>query len=150
MGSKEYIALNEQRLLERIRSIENKTDSHDSMDTSQVIASVVGYLRHILNTRQGNAQIAPDFGVPDFTNMIGASGLDGIQSIQDAITAVIIKYEPRLASVHVEFAPEEVSPLSMQFKLYAKLRINRIDNREIPVVFETVLDPNGRIKVING
>ncbi|CCO24155.1 type VI secretion system baseplate subunit TssE [Maridesulfovibrio hydrothermalis] len=138
--------MNEQRLLERIRYMEQEPDSRDTAEPGQVVKSILDYLRMILNTRQGNAQIAPDFGVPDFTSMIGSTGLDAVRDIEESMTEVILKYEPRLENVKIEFIPEEDMPLSLQFKLQAKLAL---DDQEVPVVFETVLDPDGRIMVLD-
>lgn len=136
--------MNEQRLLERIRFMEKDPDWRDAAEPGQVVKSILGHLRMILNTRQGNAQIAPDFGVPDFTSMIGATGLDAVRDIEESMTEVILKYEPRLENVRIEFIPEDDMPLSLQFKLQAKLKL---EGQDMPVVFETVLDPDGRIMV---
>ncbi|WP_432738128.1 type VI secretion system baseplate subunit TssE [Maridesulfovibrio sp. FT414] len=133
-----------QRLLERIRFMEQDPDWRDSAEPGQVVKSILDYLRLILNTRQGNAQIAPDFGVPDFTSMIGATGLDAVRGIEEAMTEVILKYEPRLSNVNIQFVPEEDNPLSLHFKLQGKLAL---EENELPVVFETVLDPDGLISV---
>ncbi len=138
--------MNEQRLLERIRLMEEDPDRRDTVEAGQVIKSILSYLRMILNTRQGNAQIAPDFGVPDFTSMIGATGLDAVRDIEASMTEVILKFEPRLENVNITFIPDEDMPLSLQFKLHAKLAL---EGQEMPVVFETVLDPDGRINVID-
>lgn len=136
--------MNEQRLLERIRITEQDPDSRDSVEPGMVIKSILDYLRNILNTRQGNAQIAPDFGVPDFTSMIGSTGLDAVRDIEASMTKVILKYEPRLENVKIEFIPDTETPLSLQFKLRAKIAL---EGQDMPVVFETVLDPNGHISV---
>lgn len=136
--------MNEQRLLERIRLMEQDPDRRDTAEPGLVVKSILDYLRMILNTRQGNAQIAPDFGVPDFTAMIGATGLDAVRDIEESMTEVILKYEPRLENVNIEFVPDENNLLSLHFKLQAKLKL---EGREMPVVFETVLDPDGKIMV---
>jgi len=119
-------------------------DRREVTEPVQIVNSVLGHLRMILNTRQGSAQIAPDYGVPDFTAMVGTSGLDSVRDIEASMTEVILKYEPRLQSVKVEFSPQEDSLLSLQFKLEARLSV---EDREMPVVFETILDPDGRISV---
>lgn len=136
--------MNEQRLLERIRQMEQNPDYRDVAEPVQVVNSILGYLRMILNTRQGSVEIAPDFGVPDFTAMFGASGLDSVRDIEASLTEVILKFEPRLQNVKLEFIPQEDAPLALQFKLQARLSL---ESREMPVVFETVIDPDGRITV---
>lgn len=137
-------AVTTQRLLERIRFMEQDPDWRDTAEPGQVVKSILDYLRLILNTRQGNAQIAPDFGVPDFTAMIGATGLDAVRSIEESMTEVILKYEPRLANVNIRFVPEDDKPLALHFKMQGRLAL---EGQEMPVVFETVLDPDGRISV---
>ena len=124
--------------------MEQDPDWRDTAEPSEVVKSILDYLRLILNTRQGNAQIAPDFGVPDFTAMIGATGLDAVRSIEESMTEVILKYEPRLANVTLQFVPEEDKPLALHFKLQGKLAL---EGQDMPVVFETVLDPDGQISV---
>lgn len=136
--------MNEQRLLERIRLADLDPDRRDVSDPVQVVNSILGHLRMILNTRQGNAQIAPDFGVPDFTSMVGTSGLDAIRDIEASMTEVVLKYEPRLQGVKIEFLPDEEQPLSLIFKLQARLAL---EDREMPMVFETVLNPDGQIMI---
>lgn len=136
--------MSEQRLLERIRLMELDPDSREVADPTQVVNSILRYLRLILNTRQGSVEIAPDFGVPDFTAMVGSSGLDSVRDIESSINEVILKYEPRLQHVKIEFIPQEDSPLALQFKLQAQLML---EHRGMPVVFETILDPDGRITV---
>lgn len=124
--------------------MEQDPDRRDVAEPVQVVNSILGHLRMILNTRQGNAQIAPDFGVPDFTAMVGTSGLDAVRDIEASMTDVILRYEPRLDGVKIEFIPEDDRPLSLQFKLQARIKL---ESREMPVIFETVLDPDGRITV---
>lgn len=136
--------MSEQRLLERIRLMEQDPDSREVTEPVQVVGSILEYLRMILNTRQGSVEIAPDFGVPDFTDMFGASGMESVRDIEAAMTKVITKYEPRMQNVKIEFSPQEDAPLALQFKLQAKLML---ENRDMPVVFETTLDPDGRITV---
>ena len=124
--------------------LEENPDRRDVTEPVNILDSILGYLRMILNTRQGSAQIAPDFGVPDFTALTGATGLDSVRDIEESITEVILKYEPRLQNIKVEFTPDEEQPLALQFKLNGMLTI---EGQEMPVVFETVLNPDGRIMV---
>ncbi len=137
----------EQRLLERIRAMERYPDRRDTVEPMQVVNSIMGHLRLILNTRQGSVETAPDFGVPDFTAMVGDSGMDAVRDIEASITRVVTLFEPRLQAVRIEFVPLPEAPLGMQFKLQARLAL---EDREMPVVFETTLDPDGRISVKDG
>ena len=71
-----------------------------------MIRSIQDHLQRILNTRQGNALIAEDFGVPDFTNIMG-SFPDSQRSMERQVRQTIQKYEPRLKGIRVGFFPRE-------------------------------------------
>ncbi|MFM2418650.1 MAG: hypothetical protein RL385_3373 [Pseudomonadota bacterium] len=83
-------------------------------------ASITAHLRHLLNTRQGDSEAAPDYGVPDFTDYLH-NFPGGLSDMQEAIQAAIEKYEPRLAQVSVR--PVSLSPhaLTLQFEIRARL-----------------------------
>ena len=104
----------------------------------------MSYLRQIMNSKQGNALTAPDFGVPDFTNMSTHEGNDSVMEIERAITETITNYEPRLTRVKVTNATEGAQATLVQFKIEASVIA---DGKTIPVVFETILTPNGRIEI---
>lgn len=137
--------MREKRLLERLRAIERDPDWRGESEPKAAISSVLGHLFKILNTRQGSTPIAPDFGVPDFTSIASTFGTDSLPEIEEAITNVITRYEPRLTAVRVSFDPKPDRPFMIAFQLKAKVRI---DGREMPVVFETVLNPDGHITVL--
>ena len=82
--------MREKRLLERLRAIEQDPDWRGESDPKAAVASVLGHLGKILNTRQGSAPIAPDFGVPDFTAIASSFGLDSVPEIEEAISNVIV------------------------------------------------------------
>ena len=136
--------MHEERLLERIRDIERNPDRRGAVDSASTVQSVMNHLRQILNTRQGTALIAADYGVPDFTNLGSTFGQDTIPDIQQAITEVIIKFEPRLKKVAVVYTPQIGDVLGVTFKLEGSIET---EARNIPVVFETVIDPDGKIRV---
>jgi type VI secretion system protein len=136
--------MHEERLLERIRDIERNPDRRGAVDSTSTVQSVMAHLRRILNTRQGTALIAEDFGVPDFTNLGSTFGQDTIPDIQKAITEVIRKYEPRLHRVDVTYQPQAGDELGVFFKLEGSIDT---ESKSIPVVFETVIDPDGKVRL---
>ena len=137
--------MREKRLLERLRASEADPDWRGETDPKIAISSVLDHLGKILNTRQGSAPIAEDYGVPDFTSIASSFGTDSLPEIEDAISKVITKYEPRLVGVKVHFEPRPDKPFMIAFKLMARVRV---EGREMPVVFETVLNPDGHITVL--
>lgn len=132
------------RLLERIREVEKHPEMRGNPAPEVIVTSVMNHLRKILNTKQGTAPIDDDFGVPDFTNLGSTFGQDTIPDIQRSIADVVRKYEPRLQSVTVTYLPQGDDILQVAFKLEAAIQT---ENRVVPVVFETIIDPDGKISV---
>lgn len=137
--------IREERLFERIRNKEQPPHTPPSSGLKIMEASITNHLRQMLNTRQGSALIAPDYGIPDFTDLLTDFNPGTIDEIEEALRQIILKYEPRLSDVrvlHQENTRAFVSGLS--FKLQSTLRYK---GREVPVVFETVLEPDGKIHI---
>ncbi len=137
--------MREKRLLERLRAVELDPDWRGGSDPAAAIQSVLGHVVKILNTRQGSTPIAPDFGVPDFTSIASTFGAESVAQIEEAIVRVIQKFEPRLTAVRVSFEPQEDRAFALAFKLQAQLAA---EGQATPVVFETILNPDGRIVVM--
>ncbi len=136
--------MKEKRLMERLRAIEENPGWRGETDPKVAVLSVLDHLGKILNTRQGSAPIAEDYGMPDFTSIAVSYGSDSVPEIESAIAGVIGKYEPRLTSVSVGFEAKPESPFTITFKLSALVSV---EGRQMPVVFETVLNPDGHITV---
>jgi type VI secretion system protein len=137
--------MREKRLLERVRAIDENPDWRGESDPRAAIASVLGHLGKILNTRQGSALTATDLGMPDFTSITSSLDADSLPEMAETISSIIARYEPRLADVRVDVDPLHDKSFMVGFKLAAKVRV---DDREIPVVFETILNPDGHISVL--
>ncbi len=135
--------MREERLLERIRSREREPNRRARRDPKRIVDSVLGHLTRILNTKRGSAQIAEDFGLPDFTEFLRAYP-DSIRDMERMVRRTILKYEPRLAGVRVRFIPREEDALSLRFQITARLSI---DEKKSPVIFESVVGSDGKISV---
>lgn len=135
--------MREHRLLDRIRLVDKNPNRRITRDPQQMIHSVQEHLQRILNTRQGNAPIAEDYGVPDFTNFTSAFP-DSQRGVERSLRQTIRKYEPRLQGVRVEFLPKEEDSMSIMFKISARLVL---ENHKEPVSFESQVDSDGHIKV---
>jgi type VI secretion system protein len=134
-----------ERLLERIRFIEENPDQRIRSDPAQITASVVRHLQRILNTKQGSTQIAEDYGLPDFTALVTSSFTsEGMKDLERSIREVIRKYEPRLSMVKVSTEPQKENAFSLYFKVDARLST---DKGDIPVVLQTVLTADGRMNI---
>ncbi len=134
--------MREERLLERFRAIEKEPQRRETMDPNRQILSILRHMECILNTRQGSVIIAPDFGMPDFTNL-KMFGDESAREIEQTIRDIITKYEPRLVQPRVGFTPQEEDLLALRFSISAKLAIDE----NIPVVFNTIVRDDGKIQV---
>jgi type VI secretion system protein len=135
--------MREERLTERIRSWNRGPYRREGQDPKRMIDSVIRHLERILNTRRGNAQISEDYGIPDF-NDFRIAYPDSQRDLERAIRHTIQKYEPRLRSVRVKFIRQEEELLSVSFQIVAQLVL---DEAKDPVVFESTLDSDGKIKI---
>jgi len=135
--------MREERLTERIRSWKKAPDRRGGPDAKRMIDSIIRHLEQILNTRWGSAQIADDYGVPDFTDL--SSGFpDALRDLERTIRNTIEKYEPRLKSVRVKFIPQEENMLAVSFQIVAQLVLDEGKN---PVTFQSVMDSEGKFTI---
>lgn len=132
------------RLLERIREMERNPDWRGDVDPVALQESVMNHLKSMLNTRQGSAIIAQDFGVPDFSSLTSSFNPSEISHIEKSLCEVISRYERRLTNIAIHFKPDTENPMNMAFTLEGEL----VGTREAyPVRFETVLTSTGQITV---
>ncbi len=136
--------MREYRLLERIRNIAKDPDRRGSVDLAAAMGSVLHHVQKILNTRQGAVPIAPDYGVPDFTDIAGSYASDAVQVMEQSLSAVIAKYEPRLKDARVEFEQQQEDVLALRFRIMGKLAL---EGQDVPVVFESIVQSDGKITV---
>src|SRR5215510_3517087 len=80
--------------------------------------SIVEHLRVLLNARRGNSPSSPEFGIPDFSDLVH-NFPGAIQVLQRAIRETILAYEPRLKQVVVKHVPSE-DPLTLRYEITAQ------------------------------
>ncbi len=129
--------------MERICSWEKEPDRRSREDSGRIIDSVMTHLQRILNTRQGSVQIADDFGLPDFTDLID-NYPESIMDLERSIRRMVQKYEPRLTSIQVNFIPQEDEKLSLDFQITAELRAG---DATLPVRFDSQMESSGKVNV---
>jgi len=133
-----------ERLLERVSHMnENPSYRPDVLDADVELKSILKYVQYILSTKQGSAVISYDFGIPDVTNFHDKSFGDYIKGMEDSLVQTILKFEPRLKDVKVVYNNQEDKTTVMHFKIEAKL----LNYEDIPVVFETVINPDGKVAI---
>lgn len=112
-------------------------------DMSLAVQSILDYLQILMNTRQGAVATRPDFGLPDFNDMV-SSFPAAVPAIARAIKHQIDTFEPRLRNVVVRHVPDPDRPLTLTYRIRAELAISGVED---PVTFETVFGSDGAVRV---
>jgi len=113
-------------------------------DPGTVVHSVLEHLVRVLNTKKGSVDIDPEFGIPDLTNISSSFSSESIPELETAIKSVIVRYEPRLKDVNVHFQTQQDDLLTFRFSISAQLVL---DEKEKSIVFETIVDSDGQVRV---
>jgi type VI secretion system protein len=130
----------ERSILDRLADPRPNVPRTSQQNERQIVASVMEHLGKMLNTRRGNAPVAPDYGIPDVVDMIH-SFPESIRIMEQAIRNTIEKYEPRLTNVRVKHTAAEDDVFSLHFEVTATLGSGN------SVWFETKVDSSGEVQV---
>jgi type VI secretion system protein len=133
--------MREERLLERIRMREKMPDRSTSEDPKKIVDNIMLHLQKVLNTRQGGVQIAEDYGLPDFNDVMHSQS-GAPREIEKSIRQTIQKYEPRLKAVRVKYIPLEENLLALNFEIHARLAL---EDHDQSIVFESQVGDDGKI-----
>lgn len=117
--------------------------SPGSSDVSELMDSILRNLRHVLNSRADCCVSRPDFGMPDFNDLVGKFP-DALSIISAAVRRQIEEFEPRLTNVTVRHVPDRSNPLRLAFRIHATLLLEDGSQR---LAFDTVLNNNGYVNV---
>ena len=130
-------------LLERIEDLESKKNRIGKNPVEIETQSILIHLNKLLNTNKGSVQIAHDLGMPSMT-AFSSDGIAGtMEKIAKAVIELVKNYEKRLSKVKVKIESDKSNVLSIYFTLEGIL--SRHDN--VPVFFEAIVKPSGRISV---
>jgi type VI secretion system protein len=108
-------------------------DEHDS---------IIEHLRVLLNARRGSSPSCPEFGIPDFSDLVH-SFPGAIQTLQRAIRDTILAFEPRLKAVNVRHMPSD-DPLILKYEITAQAGG---PGSRGTLRFNTQMSPGGRVNV---
>ncbi len=106
------------------------------------VESIVGHLRVLLNTRRGDSVSAPEFGIPDFSDLVHGFP-ESLALLQQSVKATILQHETRLRNVIVRHVPDEDS-LVIRFEISGQLAPEH-GNRTLR--FRTEVAPGGRVEI---
>ncbi|MEX0499139.1 type VI secretion system baseplate subunit TssE [Raoultella terrigena] len=106
-------------------------------EQDQAILSVLDNMQRILNCRAGTLAHLPDYGLPDMTKIL--QGMPGTaHELMGTLSAVLLKYEPRLKSISVILL-EQAIPGELRYAIDAELKGAGL------VRYGTEFMPEGRI-----
>lgn len=89
-------------------------------EQNQVILSVLDNMQRILNCRAGALAHLPDYGLPDMTSIL--QGMPGTaHQLMSTLSAVLLKYEPRLKSLSVVLLDQTI-PGELRYAIDAQLK----------------------------
>jgi type VI secretion system protein len=137
--------MSNERLLERIRSIERDPSYRGRASYTRIVNSILEHLQRLLNTRQGNANISEDYGIPDFSNLATNYSNETVADLAASIQEVIKKYEHRLTGIKVTTESSVEASLVVKFKVEGKLVVE--GQGPVAVSFETTVTPDGQVRV---
>lgn len=109
-------------------------------------SAVLEHLSKLLNTRQGAAPTAPDYGMVELSELLHdfpeAHGI-----MQRAIKNTILKYEPRLRNVQVRAVQgdDDESKMFIYFEVTAQLVYPNGERQ--PIRFNTSVDESSNVKI---
>lgn len=105
------------------------------------IDGIIAHLDTLLNTRQGECECRPEFGIPDFSDIV--HGFPGsVAMLERAIRDTILEFEPRIESVTVRLV-EDKDPLVLPFEIHARLA----RDRNTTLRLKTRMGPGGIVSV---
>ena len=127
-------------LLQRIQTGPAQDNPNDMPTTVALIASA---LNRLLNTRQGNVLMAPDYGAPDLNDLMHDTTAF-LTLLEQGIAQAIKRFEPRLQKVLVTAATNPVMPDRINVVITAEIRYKK---QPQTVIYHTVMMQHGRILV---
>lgn len=119
------------------QNFSGELELHQVDEADQLVLSVLDNLQRVLNSRAGALAHLPGYGLPDMGMVL--QGLAGAaHGLTGAMTATLLAYEPRLAQLEIELAPQSC-PGHLEYVLHACLKAGD------KVTFGTTLGAEGRI-----
>jgi type VI secretion system protein len=134
--------MRDRTLLERLERGASGAERHAEPDRSARIESVLRHLDALFNTHRGSALARPDYGVPDFNDLI-FDFPSAVPRLARIIEEQIRAFEPRLENCSARPAESAGDPLALEFIVTAGLAGE--EGRRIN--FATTIGNDGRFRV---
>jgi type VI secretion system protein len=140
--------MNEFTLLERLVRLDKSAGRPDMLAPQEALErSLARHLSALLNTRRGAVPIAPDYGIGDVTDLGRSFTEESIHEFTSGLERMLLRYEPRLSKVRVNYTPRKDVPLAAFFDIEATIAT---EYGEQVLRFETMLDATGAARLTRG
>ncbi len=123
----------------------NNVERH-TWKAADLASDVIEHLKQMLSTRQGSSLTAPDYGVPDVTELLHEM-TEAIALTQRAVKHSLQTYEPRLKNVQVRHVRNEnaLGQPSMVFEITGHIVL--ADGRKQALRIGTTVDGDGVVNL---
>ncbi|MBL9027140.1 MAG: type VI secretion system baseplate subunit TssE [Myxococcales bacterium] len=113
---------------------------------NDLAADVMEHIKQLLSTRQGSSLTAPDYGVPDVTELLHEMS-EAIAVTQRAVKQSLQTYEPRLKNVQVRHVRNENAQgqPAMVFEITGHIVLG--DGRKQALRIGTTVDEHGIVNL---
>jgi len=135
-----------QSLIDRIQRASDPTSSNRATWRAEdVETAIVDHLERLLSTRQGGSLTAPDYGVPELSEL-SSNFADALAIAQRALKATLTTYEPRLKNVQVRGTKFDLT--DMQFEFEVTGTIQHVDGRRTALRIGLGVDSGSKLRVL--
>jgi len=135
----------ERTLLERLANPSLDEARTTAYSTRALADSVKRHLQRMLNTRQAQTPIQPEYGMVDVTDC-AESLPDVLDTVRRALRTSVERFEPRLRRVRITSLPSADS-ITLHFSITGELAAGR---EHVAVAFDTTIDPIRGVAVSMG
>jgi type VI secretion system protein len=133
-------------LLDRIRRAADPVSSERATWRAEDLeTAIVDHLERLLSTRQGGSLTAPDYGVPELTEL-SANFVDALAIAQRALKTCLNTYEPRIKNVQVRGTKFDLTEMQFEFEVTGS--IQHTDGRKTALRVTLGIDPNAKLRVV--
>lgn len=134
-------------LLERLRRAADPVGSERATWRAEDLESaIVDHLANLLSTRQGGSLTAPDYGVPELSEL-SSNFTDALAMAQRALKATLTTYEPRLKNVQVRGTKFDLTEMKFEFEVTGT--IQHVDGRRTAIRITLGVDPSSKLRIIH-
>jgi type VI secretion system protein len=133
-------------MLERIRRAANPVSAERATYRAEDLESaVVEHLERLLSTRQGGSLTAPDYGVPELSELSN-NFVDALAIAQRALKASLTTYEPRIKNVQVRGTKFDLTEMQFEFEVTGS--IQHADGRKSSLRVTLGIDPSAKLRLV--